>query len=114
MRARYYIQLPNPAKARGDDPKLSFRAVSAEGFAEELQNALRDSRLFQNWKNAQVEPDDVDESLGVVDQDAHVHGEQNNLRINLVATTSLPGTVFKHRMRLLAGAHWELHDVTAG
>jgi hypothetical protein len=113
MRAKYYIQLPNPAKARGDDAQFSFRAVSAEGFAEELQQALRDTQLFNQWKQSQIEPDDVDDSLGAVDHTAEVRGEQNDLRINLVVITSLPGTVFKHRMRLLAGTQWELHDVTS-
>lgn len=113
MRARYYIQFPDPAKARGSDPRFAFRAVSAEGFAEELQAALRERRLFDTWRGAQTEPDEVDESLGLLDPNAQVQGEQHDLRIHLVAVTSIPGTVFKHRLRLLAGSQWELHDVTA-
>ena len=54
----------------------------------------------------------MDPALGAVDPDARVTGEQRDLRIDLVATTSLPGTVFKHRLRLLAGHAWELRDVT--
>ena len=49
-----------------------------------------------------------------VDPAATVRGEQSSLAIDLVATTSLPGNVFKHRLRLLAGSGWELRDVTAG
>ena len=41
-------------------------------------------------------------------------GESCDLRVELVATTSLRGDVFKHRMRLLAGNAWELRDVRAG
>jgi len=40
-----------------------------------------------------------------------VTGEQKDLRINLVATTSIDSDVFKQRMRLLAGHNWELRDV---
>ena len=39
MSTRYYIRLPDPATARGDDPDLAFRAHGAEAFAEELQDA---------------------------------------------------------------------------
>ncbi len=42
-------------------------------------------------------------------------GSTSQMRaISLVATTSLPGSVFKHRLRLLAGNGWQLRDVTAG
>ena len=32
-------------------------------------------------------------------------------RIDLVASTSLAGELFKQRLRMLAGSHWELRDV---
>ncbi|QGN63148.1 hypothetical protein GKO49_09780 [Xanthomonas oryzae pv. oryzae] len=38
-------------------------------------------------------------------------GRQHDLRIDLVATTSIPGALFKQRMQALAGAHWEMRDV---
>ena len=41
MATRYYITLPDGTRARGADPDLSFKAVSADGFASELQAALR-------------------------------------------------------------------------
>ena len=50
MTTRYYIRLPDPAKARGSDPDLSFRSQGAEGFAEELQQALRGDALFLRWQ----------------------------------------------------------------
>ncbi|MGO1000588.1 hypothetical protein [Lysobacter sp. CA196] len=113
MATRYYITLPDAERARGSDVSLSFRAVSAEGFAEELQTALRDDGLFERWRAKQPEPDEVDPSLGATDADASVHGEQRDLRQDLVVTTSLSGAVIKHRLRLLAGSGWELRDVTA-
>ena len=53
----------------------------------------------------------MDPNLGATDPQAMVTGEQSDLRINLKATTSLPGDLFKQRLRLLAGSHWELRDV---
>ncbi len=111
MTVHYSISLPDPAKARGNDPRLSFTASGAEAFAEQLQAALRTTELFERWKSVQDEPDDVDQSMAAVDPQATVTGEQADLRINLQASTSLPGDVFKQRMRLLAGNHWELRDV---
>lgn len=113
MAARYYLTLPDGQAARGDEPALSFTAQGGEAFAEQLQDALRSDALFERWRLLQDEPDEVDPALGATDPGATVTGEQHHLRINLVATTSLPGRVLKHRMRLLAGRHWELRDVTA-
>jgi len=113
MATRYYLTLPDGERARGSDASLSFRAVSAEGFAEELQAALRGDGLFERWRAMQPDPDDVDPSLGATDPAASVHGEQRDLRIDLIATTALSGTIIKHRLRLLAGSGWELRDVTA-
>jgi len=111
MAVRYLLRLPDPARARGPEPGLAFRSEGAEGFAAELQAALRGRGLFERWRAMQDEPDEVEESLGVVDPDAVVTGRQEDLHIALEATTSLPGAVFKHRLRLLAGANWELADV---
>lgn len=113
MPVRYSISLPDPAAARGTDPELAFSANGAEAFAEQLQDALRSPRLFEAWRGKQDDPDEVDPALGVTDAAATVSGEQRDLRINLLATTSIPSEVFKHRMRLLAGSRWELRDVSA-
>lgn len=113
MPTRYYISLPDTARARGSDPRFSFAAAGAEGFAEELQAALRSPALFERWRKLQAEPDDVDPALGATDPNATVHGEQRDLHVDLVVTTSIPGAVLKQRLRLLAGSHWELRDVTA-
>ena len=111
MPMRYYLRLPDPANARGADPDLAFRSEGAAGFAEELQAALRTPALFERWKAKQEEPDDVDPSLGATDPAATVTGEDKHLDVWLVATTSLPGPVFKQRMRWLAGSNWQLSDV---
>ena len=113
MAIRDFIRLPEPGLARGDDPALAFRSQGAEGLALELQDALRHSQLFERWRAKQDEPDDVDISFAATDPQALVRGEQNDLAIDLVVITSLAGAVFKHRLRLLAGAHWQLRDVTA-
>jgi hypothetical protein len=114
MPTRYYLRLPDAKLARGQVASLAFRSDSAEGFAEELQSALRTTSLFERWKQTQDDPDAVDASLGTTDPQATVTGEQVDLHVDLVATTSLPGNVFKQRLRLLAGSNWQLRDVTAG
>ena len=113
MATRYYLSLPDPERARGGDPRVSFSAHGAEEFAAQLQEALRTRSLFERWRDAQEDPDDVDEALAAVDPDATVTGAQHDLRIDLVATTSLAGNIVKHRLRMLAGNGWELRDVTS-
>ena len=109
---RYYLTLPDPDKARvGGD--FGFRSHGAAGFAEELQAALRDGALFSKWLATQDEPDDVDPALGAIDPDAVVTGEMHDLHVDLEAVTRLSGDVLKHRLRLLAGSHWQLKDVAA-
>ncbi|MGH8078235.1 MAG: hypothetical protein ACREPE_13045 [Lysobacter sp.] len=113
MATRYYISLPDGSAARGSNPDLSFTAQGAEGFAEQLQAALRSDALFQRWRLLQPDPDAVDPSFGATDPNATVRGEQHDLRIDLIVITSIPGSVFKQRLRLLAGSAWELRDVSA-
>ena len=113
MPTRYYLSLPEPEKARGGDARFAFTALSANGFAAELQEALRSDGLFQRWRAAQDDPDGVMPELGATDPAATVTGQQDDLHIDLVATTALPGNVFKQRLRLLAGDAWRLHDVKA-
>ena len=113
MATRYYLRLPDPEQARGSIPSLAFQSGGAEGFAEELQAALRTPVLFERWRSLQEDPDKVDASLGVTDPGATVTGEQSDLDVLLVVTTSIPGSVFKQRMRWLAGSHWQLSDIKA-
>lgn len=113
MPTRYYISLPEPAHARGDDPALAFRSQGAEGLADELQDALRDDSLFRRWRATQEDPDEVDPALGATDAAASVQGSQDDLHIDLVVTTSLASSVLRQRLGLLAGKGWQLRDVTA-
>lgn len=111
MSITYIIALPDPAAARGNQPSLSFSANGAEEFAAQLGDALRNPGLFERWRALQAEPDDVDPVLAATDPQASVHGVQDDLRIVLTVTTSLRSEIFKHRLRLLAGNHWEMRDV---
>ena len=113
MPTRYYIRLPNPEQARGDDPQLSFKAHGAAGFAEELQHALRRTDLFEAWRAKQDEPDDVNPALGTTDPEAVVTAEQADLHIDLIVQTILSSSILRQRMAFLAGSHWQLNDVTA-
>ena len=113
MANRYYLSLPDPQRARGSDPALAFSAHGADEFAAQLQEALRSDALFARWRDAQEDPDAVDDALGATDPLASVTGDERNLGIDLVATTDIPGSVLRHRLRLLAGNAWQLRDVTA-
>ena len=93
MATRYYLSLPDPQKARGSDSACSFSAQGADGFAAQLQDALRSDVLFERWRAGQEDPGD--------------------LLATASHATTLPGAVLKHRLRLLAGSGWELRDVTA-
>lgn len=61
----------------------------------------------------QEDPDEVDPGFGVTDPDAKVEGRQDDLHIDLIAVTSIPGNILRHRLRLLAGSAWELRDVSS-
>lgn len=113
MPTRYYFQLPDPEHARGQNAEFAFRSRGADGFAQELQDALRSDALFQRWRAAQDDPDATDPGLGATDPAAVVEGRQHELKVELTVTTAIPGSVLKHRLRLLAGNGWTLHDVTA-
>ena len=110
MATRYHITLPDTERAHGAG-EFAFRSQGAEGLAGELQDALRSDALFQRWRATQEDPDAVDPALGATDPAATVSGEQHDLHVELIVTTSLPGAVFKQRLRLLAGSAWELRDV---
>ena len=111
MSVRYVIRLPDPAAARGSEPSLSFTANGYEAFAEQLQDALRSPALFERWRQMQPDPDEVDPDLGATDPQATVEGRREDMSVYLTATTSLPGEILRHRLRLLAGSRWELRDV---
>lgn len=112
MIVRYYIRLPEPSQARGEDPDLSFRSVGPDGFAEELEAALRTEVLVNKWRAKLADDEDeIDERFIVTDEAASVVGKLHDLHIDLEVTTKLSSEVLKNRMHMLAGKHWELHDV---
>lgn len=111
MAVTYSISLPDPKLARGPEPALSFTAHGADTFAEQLQHALADPAWYDQWLALQPDPDQVDPSMGFIDPEAKVTGKQHDLRIELVAVTTIPGDILRHRMHLLAGSHWELRNV---
>ena len=111
MPTRFYITLPDPA--RGSDADLAFKSQGADGLASELQEALRSDGLFQRWRMKQEEPDEVDAALGASDANATVQGQQHDLKIDLVVITSLPSSILRQRLNLLAGSGWQLRDVSA-
>ena len=111
MRSRFFIRLPDPTVARGEDAALSFQAHGAEAFASELEAALRSEALFERWRLKQADPDEVDQALGVTDPSAWVTGSQVDLAIDLIAETDIPGKILQQRLRWLAGSGWQLRDV---
>ena len=108
---RYYLTIDDLAHARGPDPDLSFQGSSPHSFAEALQQALRETILFQRWRAKQPEPEDVDESLAPVDADATVSAEQDDLHTDVEVVTTLPHAILRHRLFILIGQHWKLRDV---
>lgn len=111
---KFYITLPNPETARGSNPALRFSAQGLEGFAEQLQYALSDRRYVEAWLAgmSEEESEQIDPQLMAIDAQAKVSGKLHGLGFMLIADTVLNGAAFKHRMRLLAGSHWQLVDVT--
>jgi len=108
---RYYLSIDNLAQARGNISELSWQGNSPDGLAAALQSALREPSLFARWRALQPDPDAVDPSLGASDPNATVTAVQSNLHTDVTVTTSLPHAILKHRLGLLIGAHWSLHDV---
>ena len=47
MPAQYHISLPDPSKARGNDPDLSFHSQGAAGFAEDETNKIFAIRAYE-------------------------------------------------------------------
>jgi hypothetical protein len=112
-RQRYFLSIENLAQARGQIDELSFQGNAPESFAAQLQAALREPTLWERWRALQPDPDAVDPALGASDPAATVQATQKDLHTDIVVTTNLPHTVLKHRLGLLVGSHWRLHDVVA-
>ncbi|MGH8191423.1 MAG: hypothetical protein ACREP2_08245 [Rhodanobacteraceae bacterium] len=108
---RYYLTIRNLAQARGPDPELSFTGSSPQAFAEVLQGALRKPVLFQRWKARQPDPDEVDQTLAPTDPNATVSAQLNDLHTDVQVVTTLTHFVLRHRLFILIGPNWQLHDV---
>lgn len=113
MSTRYLIRLPDTSKARASGAH-ALQSQGADGIAAEVQAALQGDALFARWRDQQPDPDEVDPALGVTDPQAQVTGEDRDLGVDLVVTTSISSSILKHRLGLLAGSHWEIRDVRAG
>lgn len=110
---RYYLTIANLATARGPDPDLSFTGTSPQAFADDLQAALRLPVLFDRWKAKQPDPDNVDPSLAPTDPAASVTATLDDLHTDVEVVTTLTHFVLRHRLFILIGPHWQLHDVAA-
>ena len=69
----YDIRLPDTSRL---DQAGQFATASRgpEAIAEDIQDALRGTALFERWRQTQEEPDEVDPTLGVTDPAATVTG----------------------------------------
>lgn len=110
---RYYLTIANLATAHGPDPALSFQGSSPQSLADALQDALRRPVLFDRWRATQPDPDEVDPALAPVDPAATVTARLSDLHTDVEVVTSLAHSVLRHRLFILIGPNWQLHDVVA-
>lgn len=110
-RQHYYFSIADFAAAHGKDPDLAFDGRSPEALAVAVQQSLRTSDLFERWRRKQDDPDQVDKALAALDAQATAQAEQADLRVDLEVVSALPMRVLRHRLELLIGKHWRLHDV---
>ncbi|BBD81259.1 hypothetical protein [Aerosticca soli] len=111
MRNRYFITIDDLRHARGPIPALSFDGVGPGELAAAVEEALRTPALFERWRALQPDPDAVDEALGATDPQAEVKAQVVDLHIEMEVTTQLPMQVLRHRLNLLIGTRWRLHDL---
>ena len=110
---RYLFSIDDLVKARGESHELSFQGGSPESFAAMFQQSLRESALWQRWREMQPDPDAVDPALGQNDPAATVEAHQSDVHVSVDVRSSLPHAIIKHRLTLLIGKHWTLRDVSA-
>ncbi len=112
-RNRYYLSVADLAQARGSDARFAWPGVDPQDFAATLQQSLRSDTLFSQWRQAQGDPDDVDETLALRDADAQVTAQVADLHTDVELVTDLPMRVVRHRLNLLIGPNWNLRDMRA-
>jgi hypothetical protein len=110
---RYYVTVEDLKAARGKDPAFAWRGGGPRDLVDDIRHALRSDSLFLRWQAAQEEPDEVDQSLGAIDPDADVTGEERAHGVHVLIRTKLPMAVLRHRLMLMLGANWALTDVQA-
>lgn len=108
---RFFLSIGDLSQARGEHAQLSFDGISPDSFASTLQAALREPALWERWRALQPDPDAVDSTLGASDPNAQVSARQSDLHTDVEIVTTLPHAIVKHRLNLLAGRVWKLHDV---
>ena len=106
----YDIRVPDTSRL-DQAGRYATASRGAEAIAEDIEDALRGSALFERWRQDQEEPDEVDPALGVADPDATVTGRQRNDGVYLEIATTIPGGIMRHRLDLLAGGAWEMRSV---
>lgn len=109
---RFFLTIDDLGSARGESPSVSFQGNAPDTFAAELTSALREPALFDRWRGLQADPDEVDPLLGATDPSATVTAELHDLGSRVEVVTTLPHAVLKHRLTLLVGHHWSLHNVS--
>lgn len=110
-RSHYYFSVADLAKARGSDPRFSYSGAGPNDFAAALQQSLRESTLFDQWRAAQPDPDAVDASLAATDGQAEVSATVADLHTDVELRTDLPMSVVRQRLNLLIGSGWQLRDM---
>lgn len=108
---RFYIRINNLAQAEGQDCDFAFTGSSPASFAGQFQDGLREHGLFKRWRDKQADPDAVPDNLSPCDPDAVVTATSADLHTDVEITTNLPHRVVSHRLKLLIGPNWTLHDV---
>ncbi|MEW5303645.1 MAG: hypothetical protein WDW36_006316 [Sanguina aurantia] len=110
-RSHYYFSIADLASARGSDPRFAFSGAGPNDFASALQQSLRDTTLFDQWRAAQSDPDAVDASLAATDSQAEVSAKVADLHIDIELLTTLPMSVVRQRLNVLVGSSWQLRDM---
>lgn len=108
---RYFIRVEDLANARGGDEQFSWDGQSPQDLAASITQSLRNTDLISRWREAQPEPNEVDEQLLQIDTAASVSAEQRAHQVHFVVTTTLPHRVLAQRLNLLIGSNWSLGDV---
>ena len=90
MPTRYYLSLPDPKTARGSDAAWPSARTARTNSPRSCRTRCARRRCSNAGARA-GRPRRGRSGLGATDPQATVSGEQDDLHIDLVATTSMPG-----------------------